>query len=822
MSKPIKYDTAYRKVRKWFTEKNWKPFDFQKEVWKDYNNGFSGLIHASTGTGKTYAIWMATILEYLIENKKQAKDWENLRVLWITPLRALAKDTQKNLLEPIKSLSIPWTVGIRTGDTKQSVRKKQKEKLPTCLISTPESLSLLLTYKDAEQKFKNLKAIVIDEWHELLSSKRGVMSELVMARFKKWNPNLKVWGLSATLGNINEALTTLIGTDEKNTKIVKGLVPKKIEVETIIPDEIERFPKAGHLGINLLPKVVEIIEQSESVLVFTNTRSQTEIWYQQILEYQSDLAGQMALHHGSLDRDVRRFVEDALHDGVLKCVVCTSSLDLGVDFTPVDKVIQIGSIKGIARLLQRAGRSGHNPGRTSKIIFVPTNAFELIEVAAVKDAIKINKIEPRKPVEKPLDLLSQHMVTIALGSGFESEELFKEVRTTNSYKNLNKDEWNWLLDFITRGGNALNAYPEFSRVVIDGNQFIVKDRRIARQHRMSIGTITSDSSLRVKFITGGFLGTIEESFISKLNKGDVFVFAGRLLTYEKIKDMTVLVSKAKSAKGTVPQWMGGRMPLSTELSNAVRQKLAEIRKGEINTQEIEALYPIIDLQIKWSTFPLTDEILIEKLYYKRKWHVFIYPFEGYLVHEGLSALLAHRISEKLPITFSLAVNDYGFEFYSDQDIPIETAINENLFSPDNLYEDILKSINSSELAKRQFREIARVAGLVFSGFPGSQKSTKQIQASSGLFYDVFTKYDPDNLLLKQSIEEILKTHLDIQRIKYVLKRMEKSTKVINEIHYPTPLSFPLIADRLRARLSSEKVSDRIEKMKLQLEKAADK
>ena len=829
---------AVSTVDEWFRNRKWKPFDFQVQVRDAYLQGKSGLVHAATGIGKTYAVWMGPISEWLIEHRSipmsrkesekslqdtpKRHETDNLRILWITPLRALARDTLEALIKPVKDLDIPWSVEIRTGDTPASLRKKQQKRLPTALITTPESLSILLSYPKAERQFQGLHGIVVDEWHELMGSKRGVLTELNLARLRKWNPSLKIWGLSATLGNTDIAMEALLGNDASKGRLIEGLEPKAIEIETLIPDEIDRFPWAGHLGLKLLPKVLNAIEQAESILVFTNTRSQTEIWYQAILEARSDWAGKIALHHGSLDSANRQFVESDLRDGKLKCVVCTSSLDLGVDYSPVDRVMQIGSPKGVARLMQRAGRGGHQPGKISHLIYVPTNALELIEVAAARKAIERKLIEPRQPIQSPLDVLTQHLVTVSMGQPFSMSEMFEEIKTTYAYRNLTQREFKWAMAFVSNGGPALTAYPEYARLIRKNRKFTIANDTIARRHRMHIGTITSDAAMMVKRLNGGRLGTIEESFISRLKRGDRFVFGGHVLEYVRIKDMTVYVRKAPNQKGTVPQWMGGRMPLSTRLAESVRHELASIRSGMYDSPEVSAVKPILELQSLWSIIPDKTELLIEKTKTREGNHIFIYPFEGRLVHEGLAALIAFRISMMKPVTVSMSVNDYGIELLSDQTLPISEAVSQGLFSTKRLNEDILESLNSSEMAKRQFREIARIAGLIFQGFPGKPKTGPQLQASSGLIFSVFQRYDPDNLLIKQAVSEVLERQLESNRLKQTLERLSSCQVRFVDTEYPTPMAFPLMVNRLRAKISSEKLVHRIEKMQSSLEKAANR
>ena len=825
----------------WFARKGWQPFPFQREAWAAYLRGESGLIHAATGTGKTLAAWLGPVAEWLAENntqqaetpKSKIQNPKSLRVVWLTPLRALAADTLEALRLPLAELGVPWTLETRTGDTAAATRARQRKHLPNALITTPESLTLLLARDDAPELFRDLRAVIVDEWHELLASKRGVQTELALAHLRTFAPGLRTWGLSATLGNLDLALTALTGVHHNQgpspqppaPSLIQGEVPKTLIIDALIPTEIERFPWAGHLGLRMLPQVVAAIEEGRSALVFTNTRAQTEIWYQAILDTRPDWAGEIALHHGSLGRDVRDWVERALKEGTVRCVVCTSSLDLGVDFAPVDRVLQIGSPKGVARLLQRAGRSGHSPGRPSRVTCVPTNAFELIEVAAVRRAVAAGHIEARPPLQNPLDVLVQHLVTCALGGGFVADALLAEVRTTYAYRDLTDDEWQWAIDFVTSGGAALGNYPEYRRVVVREDRYVVEDKQIARRHRQSIGTIVSEAALSVQFLRGGRLGSVEESFVSRLKAGDRFVFAGRTLEFVRLRDMTVWVRLASSVKGTVPRWSGSRMPLSTELAAAVRATLEQAAEGVFDQPELEAVRPILAIQNRWSAIPRMGELLIEQLKTREGHHLFFYPFEGRSVHEGLAALFAYRLSQLQPISFTIAVNDYGFELLSPDPISLESIVSlqqttdHGLLTTHNLAHDITAALNATEMARRQFREIARVAGLVYQGFPG-EKNARQLQASSGLIYDVFQQYDPANRLLDQATREVLDRQLEQSRLARALERLSAAQLLVREVKRPTPFAFPLIVDRMRETLSSEKLADRVRKMTLQLEKAA--
>ncbi|MEM8670523.1 MAG: ligase-associated DNA damage response DEXH box helicase [Planctomycetota bacterium] len=826
MLKTVKPPTPNQVVENFFESTGFKPFRFQRSVWRAYRDGQSGLVHSATGTGKTLAVWMGPILNWLSKTQDREK-WNPkrpppLRVLWITPLRALAGDTEKSLRAPIDAMGLPWRLESRTGDSKASVKARQRRRLPTALVTTPESLALMMTHENMLEQLAGLEGVIIDEWHELLGTKRGVQTELGLARLRRLNPNLRTWGVSATLGNLSQARDTLLGVDADpdRSRIIEGYRDKRLKLESLIPDKIDRFPWAGHIGTKMVPQVAELLEKSESTLVFANTRSQTEIWYQQLLKHRPDWAGQIAIHHGSLDTSVRSWVENGLRSGSLRAVVCTSSLDLGVDFTAVDLVIQIGSPKGAARLLQRAGRSGHQPNAISRLAFVPTNAIELIELAAAHDAIRQRHLEARQPLRKPLDVLAQHLVTIAIGGGFESDELLREIRSTEAYQSLTDTEWKWVLDFVCRGGSSLQAYPEFRRVEQLDDRYVVNQKRVMTQHRMNIGTIVSDSSMQVKYLKGRTLGTAEESFLSKLSPGEKFLFAGRLVEMVRVKDNAAYVRRSSGQPDTVPRWMGGRMPLSSELSDALRRKLEQAANGKLIGREMRSLRGLMEIQQRWSTLPKHDELLIERIKVRGGHQLFVFPFEGRLVHEGLAALMAYRMSQYRKTTFSMACNDYGVVLQSPLPIEVDEAIERGVFSTNELTGDILNSMNATEMAKRQFRQIARVAGLIHQGLPGRQKSSNHLQASSNLFFDVFNEYDPENLLLDQSRIEVLHHQLEASRMFDALERISHSRIVITDPPKVTPLSFPLLVDKLRERVSSESLSDRIARLQKELEKAA--
>ncbi|MDO9422447.1 MAG: ligase-associated DNA damage response DEXH box helicase [Herminiimonas sp.] len=815
--------TPRQAIDTWFAKREWKIFPFQKEVWRAALKGESGLLHATTGSGKTYAVWLAALQRAMQQDKKSKRKKSGLRVLWLTPMRALAADTTRALEEPLAELMPSWSVGIRTGDTTSGERARQAKSLPQMLVTTPESLTLLLSKSDAIDQFKSLDMVIVDEWHELMGSKRGTQTQLALARLRKWNPQLVVWGLSATLGNLRQAQDALLGIDQGT--LVEGAIKKNILVDTLIPDKPSRFPWGGHLGIQMLQPVIAEIEKHATTLVFTNTRSQAEIWYQNMLAARPDWAGLIALHHGSLDKAVREWVEQGLKNGQLKAVICTSSLDLGVDFLPVERVLQIGSAKGVARLLQRAGRSGHAPGRVSRVTLVPTNSLELLEAAAAKHAIAKRQVEARAVPNKPLDVLVQHLVTIAMGGGFKSDELLAEVRSAYAYRELTADEWQWALDFVARGGQSLTVYPEYRRVLPDENGiYRVPDSAIARRHRMSIGTIVSDASVQVKFISGGLIGSVEESFISRMKQGDHFLFGGRILEFIRVHEMTAYVKRATGNRGAVPRWQGGKMPLSSELAHAVLDRLHEAAQHHYDGPEMQAIAPLLDLQQRWSGLPTAACLLVELTTSREGQHLFMYPFAGRSVHIGLASLLAYRFGKVQPATFSISINDYGFELLSSVEVNWAGLLSapevRGLFSTEHLLEDVLASLNAAELAQRRFREIARIAGLIFQGYPGQPKSNRQLQASSSLFFEVFRKHDADNLLLTQAQREVLEQELELTRLRETLLELQQRTLNLHQTKRVTPFAFPLMVERFREKLSTEKLSDRVARMVKELEKAA--
>ena len=867
----LKETIGYKTIVAWMAAEGRQPFAFQEEAWQFILEGRSGLVNAPTGCGKTFSVFLGAVIDFINRHPEnfRTRSGNGLQLLWISPLRALAKDIGRAMEEVLSGLGMRWQVGTRNGDTDPSERARQKRKMPEVLIITPESLHLLLAQKNYPEVFKVLKLVAVDEWHELLGSKRGVQVELALARIvgSRGGSGVSVIGISATIGNLEQAKEVLLASVDESGGlvedrgggmgdagfIVRAVIHKPIDVESIFPDEIENYPWAGHLGLKLIHKVIPIIEASRTTLIFINTRGMSETWYQSLLNVCPDLAGAIALHHGSIDMELRTWVEEALHEGKLKAVVCTASLDLGVDFRPVETVIQVGSPKGVARFLQRAGRSGHQPGQVSKIWFLPTHSLELMEAAALKSAMQEGLIESREPMLLCFDVLIQFLSTLAISDGFYADDLFRELKRTYCYREITEEEWREILFFITEGGDALHQYDEYRKVeLMEDGLYKINSRRVAMRHRLHIGTIVSEPMLKVRFSSGGYVGVIEEYFISRLEPGETFTLAGRNLELVMIKDMTVLVRKSNAKKSRVPSWNGGRMPLSANLGMMLRRKLDEAslllrgtlegeepgatRGGALRMErrsisranevevvgrervdiELRVLRPLFELQAALSYMPRENELLIEQIETKDGFHLFVYPFEGRLVHEAMAALLAYRISRITPISFSFAMNDYGFELLSDQPIPLDDSNVYELFSPDNLTADIQRSVNSAEMARRKFRDIAVIGGLIFQGYPGEYAKARHLQSSAGLLFNVFAEYDPNNLLIRQAYNEVMDQQMEERRLRNMLERVSRGVMVLRWPKQLTPFCFPLKVDSMREDLSSEKLEDRVRRMQAQL------
>ena len=813
-------------VETWFASQGWTPMDFQRQCWQAYLAGDSGLIQVPTGSGKTYAAVMGPIAELLAEGEPTG-----LRLLVITPLRALSRDLALAIEAPINAMGWPLRVAIRNGDTSTAERSKQQRKPPQILITTPESLSLLLANAKAAELFAQLQAVVLDEWHELMGSKRGVQAELCLSWLRHLRPQLRTWAISATIGNLDEAAQAALGV-EVSPCIITAPIARKTLIRSLLPETIDGFPWGGHLGLRMYEDLVAGLDPAVSTLLFTNTRNQAERWHQCLRFACPEMEGALALHHSAIDRAEREAIEAGVKAGAIRWVVCTSSLDLGVDFQPVERVVQIGSAKNLARLLQRAGRSAHSPGGTSQVLFMPTNALELLEVSAIRRGLGDGLVEHRRPPQLALDVLLQHLVSLACGPGFVPEHELETVRHCWSFRELTDRQWQWCLDFLEQGGQCLGAYPRYRKLVrcrldaedpvADGEPYLyrVLDKAIARSHRFNIGTITADRSVTVRFVRGAVIGHVEEAFIGRLKPGDVFFFAGRQLEFVRLREMTAQVKTSTRKSSTVPAWAGGQMALSDLLSQHLRLEvdrcaLALAGEAELDTPELQALEPLLQRQHDLSRLPRRDELLVEHCRSREGCHLFVYPFEGRFVHEGIGFLWAWRLARHRPSTLTVSVNDYGFELLAPKGYPFDELIDvhgDELLDLDHLEADLEQALNVSELCRRRFRSIAQVSGLITQSMPGQNKRGGQLQISAALLFDVFQKHEPDHLLLAQARHEVLHEQLEQPRLRAALTRIASSHWQLQRIARPGPLAFPLLVERLNNRLSNETLLERVHRL----------
>jgi len=830
---------------------------FQRESWEAYLAGDSGLIQVPTGSGKTYAAVMGPIAELLAEGKPAG-----LRLLVITPLRALSRDLALAIEHPISAMGWPLRVGIRNGDTSSTERTKQLRTPPQILITTPESLSVLLSNAKAPELFAQLQAVVLDEWHELMGSKRGVQAELCLSWLRRLRPRLRTWAISATIGNLREAAQAAVGISVMSNatadgqelspensagqpRLITAPIQRQTAIRSLLPESIDGFPWGGHLGLRMYEELVAGLDPGISTLLFTNTRNQAERWHQCLRFACPEMEGALALHHSAIDRAEREAIEAQVKSGAMRWVVCTSSLDLGVDFQPVERVVQIGSAKNLARLLQRAGRSAHLPGGTSQVLFMPTNALELLEVSAMRRGLMEGLVEHRRPPRLPLDVLLQHLVTLACGPGFVPADELETVRRCWSFRDLSDSHWQWCLDVLEHGGQCLAAYPRYRKLVrcglnddepvavnkpgADGEpyRYRVLDKAIARLHRFNIGTITADRSVTVRFVRGSVIGHVEEAFISRLKPGDVFFFAGRQLEFVRLREMTAQVKASSKKSSTVPAWAGGQMALSDLLSEHLRLEIdrcacALAGEAQLDTPELEALRPLLERQADLSSLPRADELLVEHCRSREGSHLFVYPFEGRFVHEGIGFLCAWRLARHRASTITVSVNDYGFELLAPKGYPFDELLElhgDELLDLEHLEADLEQALNFSELCRRRFRAIAQVSGLITQAMPGQNKTGGQLQISAALLFDVFQKHEPGHLLLEQARREVLEEQLEQPRLRAAMARMASSAWQLQRIPRPGPLAFPLLVERLNNRLSNETLLERVQRLIAEAQRA---
>ncbi|MCP3393038.1 ligase-associated DNA damage response DEXH box helicase [Bradyrhizobium sp. CCGB12] len=810
----------------WFAARGWLPRAHQLALLEKAREDASALLIAPTGAGKTLAGFLPTLVELSSDREKASAKQSlvstghslqrtgGLHTLYISPLKALAVDIARNLERPIAEMALPIKVETRTGDTPVSRRQRQRRYPPDVLLTTPEQLALLLSSDDAPFLFSSLKRIVLDELHALVTSKRGDLLSLGLARLWRLAPQLRAIGLSATVAEPDQLARVLVPqTDGKEAAadivVAGGAAPPEVEML----DTSERLPWAGHSARHALPEIYELIKANKTTLVFVNTRSQAEMLFQNLWSMNDDGLA-IALHHGSLDVAQRRKVEDAMSAGRLRGVVCTSSLDLGVDWGDVDLVVNIGAPKGSSRLMQRIGRANHRLDEASRAVLVPANRFEVLECRVAIDAIAENAQDTPPLRTGALDVLAQHVLGCACGEPFLSDDLYREVRTAAPYANLSRQDFDDVVDFVATGGYALKTYERFARIKQDKEgRWRVANPKVRQSYRMNVGTIVEDDMLKVRLVRsrgggagkaggstgviargGRLLGEIEEAFIEGLSPGDTFVFSGEVVRYEALVEDQVYVSRAHDKDPKVPSYMGGKFPLSTYLAERVRRLLDDGRAwGGLPEQVRDWL----SLQKDVSRVPAVRELLVESFPRANKHYLVCYPFEGRLAHQTLGMLLTRRLERARARPLGFVANEYAVAIWGLGDLSFmirDGRIDLNaLFDPDMLGDDLEAWLAESALMKRTFRNCAIISGLIARRHTGEEKSRRQVLFSTDLVYDVLRKHQADHVLLRAARADAATGLLDLRRLSDMLMRIQGRI-THRELDHVSPLAVPVMLE----------------------------
>lgn len=769
-------------------ERGLDPFPFQLETWRALALADAVLVSAPTGAGKTLAALGGFLARALAAPSGPA----GLRLLWVTPLRALAADTARAISELFATSGVDWRILQRTGDVAEHCKRLARAGRAEVLITTPESLALLLSHAPFQQAARGLWGVVCDEWHEFLGNKRGVLLELALARLRRLAPKLKLLGLSASIGDLNVAMAVL--APGREGRIVQAGESRPILIETLLPPDPMGLRWTGHLGLELLPLVMPRLAAAESSLLFTNTRAQAEQWYAALASVWPGDPGELALHHGSLASERRAYAEEGLRKGRLRLVVATSSLDLGIDLPKVEQVVHIGSPKGISRLIQRAGRARHRPREPARLIIVPTHPWELVEIAAARSALARGWLEAPQPRLLCLDVLAQHLTTLAIAEPLDPDAVFAEVRDTHAFAALGREEFDAVLGMLEYGGSALGRYPGFRRLKRDcSGKFEPASPRAVRDHRLGIGTIIGEDLVTVLLQNGRRVGEVEHRFLAGLRPGDRFRLGGECFALVSFREDRALVRKAKEDRGLVPRWLGGRMPLSLELGEAL---LAAFGCGD--GPEIEAARPLLSRQAALSALPRPGELLCECYQRSEGWNVFLFPFAGRELHAGLATLLAARLR---PPPFEFAANDYGLLLCFEEE-PKLAQFGECFAAPPEV-EELAGGGRLDALWQRRFHENAVIAGLLRKTPPGASQSLRQLRLSSRLLFAVLCRHDPHHPILRHAHREMLEQDLALPRLTALLARLREARWLVRRPPQLTPLALPLEGERLRATLDEQ-------------------
>ncbi|MBM3546629.1 MAG: ligase-associated DNA damage response DEXH box helicase [Alphaproteobacteria bacterium] len=778
----------------WFASRGWQPRAHQLALIDADRAGESVLLIAPTGAGKTLAGFLPSLVRLAADPKPR------LDTLYVSPLKALAVDVHRNLLEPIAEMALPISAETRTGDTPHSKRQRQRKTPPHMLLTTPESLALLISYADAPEIFRHLKCVIVDELHAVTGSKRGDLLALGLARVAKLAPEARRIGLSATVA-FPDALSAFLSTEAKpdDPRVRRVVLKGGAKPEIGILRTKEETPWTGHMAHHAIPEIYEQIKKHTTTIVFVNTRAQAEIAFQGLWRMNNDNLA-IGIHHGSLEPEQRRKVEAAMARGALKAVVATSSLDLGIDWGGVDLVIQMGAPKGALRLIQRIGRANHRLDEPSRALLVPGNRFEALECQAAIDAVMNGELDGDPPKTGGLDVLAQHLVGLACSQPFAPDEVYREVTGAAPYRTLSREDFDAVLDFVSTGGYALKAYERYKRLrkMPDG-RWRIGNPTLAKRYRMNIGTIVEAVTIKVKLRRGPVLGEVEEYFINTLTPGDTFIFGGRLLTFEGLRETWAEVTPASGGEPMVPAYEGGRLPLTTHLAERVRAMLED---SSIWPTLPKAVEDWLDLQRWRSVLPRRGELLVESFPRGEKEFFCLYAFEGRNAHQTLGMLLTRRMERLGLKPLGFVATDYVLAVWSLKEVQDMDA----LLDKDMLGDDLESWLAESSLMKRTFRNVAVIAGLVERRFPGKEKSGRQVTVNTDLVYDVLRRHDPQHILLRATRADAATGLLDVKRLADFLVRVEGKIRH-RRLDRVSPLAVPAMLDIGKERVDGAGIDD---------------
>ncbi|MCP5395568.1 MAG: ligase-associated DNA damage response DEXH box helicase [Sphingomonadaceae bacterium] len=768
-------------ITRWFASRGWRIRSHQREMFEIACSGRHAMLVADTGAGKTLAGFLPTLADFCPSVGKLPPD--GLHTLYVSPLKALAHDVQRNLLTPVEEMGLGLRIETRSGDTPSDRKKRQRTRPPHVLMTTPESLSLLLSYPESAELFASLRRVVVDEVHAFATGKRGDLLALSLCRLQALAPEMQRVALSATVADPEGFRGWLAPWgDVDSTALVQGEEGAPPQVEILLPNE-ERVPWGGHAGRWAIPQLIEQIRQNKTTLIFTNTRFLAEYIFQLLWDVNEENLP-IGIHHGSLSVEARRKVEGAMARGELRALVCTASLDLGVDWGDIDCVVQMGAPKGSSRLLQRIGRANHRLDLPSRAILVPGNRFEFLEATAAKDAVDEGQRDGEAFRAGGLDVLAQHVMACACAGPFDEAELLSEIRSSLAYHWVSEADWQRVLNFVATGGYALKAYDKFRRITRDSDgKWRLTHPEHAQRHRMNAGIIVDSEMLMVRFRNGRNLGKVEERFAATLSPGDTFFFAGMSLEVEQLKDMDVIVRAAKKS-ATIPSYGGQRLPLSTHLAERVRAMLVDRAGWARFPDDVREWLEVQDWR---SQLPGPGTLLVESFPHQRKHYSVFYTFEGWNANQSLGMLITRRMEERGLSPGGFVANDYSLAVWGLQPVKEPAP----LLSPDILAHEFVDWVQQSHLLRRAFREVAVISGLVERQHPGKRKNGKQVTFSTDLIYDVLRKYEPDHVLLEAAWADARARMTDVGRLADLLDRAEEQLVHV-ELERVSPLAVPVM------------------------------